>query len=166
MKRALLSTFAALTLTASLAACATEPTRFQPAAGPQAVGFSEMRIEPGRYRVTFQGGPGAPPAQVQDFALLHAADLALAEGYDWFRVTDRMTRETGYSGSSVGFGVGGMSFGRHSATGVGVSSGFPLSGGPQLVATLEVMMGKGPRPQGDDVYDARGVRATVGPRAG
>lgn len=141
----------------SLSACATEPTHFQPA-GPSGVGFSEMRIESDRYRVTFQGGPGAPPAQVQDYALLRAAQLALAEGYDWFRVTDRDTRQTGYSGATLGVGVGGMSFGRHSATGVGVSSGgIPLGGGPILAATLEVLMGKGPKPTDSDVYDARGV---------
>jgi hypothetical protein len=162
MKRALLATFAAL----SLAACASEPTRFQPAGPATHVGFSEMRIEPGRYRVTFQGGPGAPPAQVQDYALLRAADLALADGYDWFRVTDRVTRATGYSGSSLSLGFGGMSFGRHSAAGVGVGTGIPLGGGASLETTLEVLMGRGPKPPGDDVYDARGVRATVGARAG
>ncbi|MDB5494476.1 MAG: hypothetical protein JWP86_1813 [Phenylobacterium sp.] len=160
MKRTLLAALACL----SLAACAT-PTHFQPAGGPGAVGFSELRIEPGRYRVTFQGGPGAPEAQVQDYALLRAADLALAEGYDWFRIVDRSVRQTGYGGASVGLGVGGMSFGRHSATGVGVGTGFPLSGGPALQASLEVLMGRGPRPPGEDVYDARGVRASIGGRA-
>lgn len=161
MKRLIFSAVAAL----SLAACATEPTRFQPAAPGHAVGFSEMRIEPGRYRVTFQGGPGAPPAQVQDYALLRAAELALAEGYDWFRVTDRMTRQTGYSGSSLSLGVGGTSFGRHSATGVGVGTGIPLGGGPSLSASLEVIMGKGARPPGPDVYDARGVQQSIRGRA-
>jgi hypothetical protein len=161
MKRALLA--AALCL--SMAACATEATHFQPVARPGGVGFSELRIEPGRYRVTFQGGPGAPEAQVQDYALLRAADLALADGYDWFRVVDREIRQTGYGGSSVSLGFGGMSFGRHSATGVGVGTGFPLSGGPALQASLEVLMGKGPRPAGEDVYDARGVRASIGGRA-
>ena len=161
MKHLILPVLAAL----SLAACATTPTTFQPAGPRGGVGFSEMRIEPGRYRVTFQGGPGAPEAQVQDYALLRAADLALADGYDWFRVVDRSIRQTGYGGSSVSLGIGGMSFGRHSATGVGVGTGFPLSGGPALQASLEVLMGRGPRPQGSDVYDARGVRATVGGRA-
>jgi hypothetical protein len=162
MKRLLLSALATL----ALSACATEPTHFQPAAGPSAVGFSEMRIEPGRYRVTFQGGPGAPPAQVQDYALLRAADLALAEGYDWFRVTERTTRQNGYSGGSLSLGVGGASFGRRSATGVGVSAGgIPLGGGPALVATLEVMMGKGPKPADPDVYDARGVQRSLRERA-
>ena len=157
MRRLILSAFVALSLTA----CATAPTHFQPAAGRDAVGFSEMRIEPGRYRVTFQGGPGAPAAQVQDYALLRAADLALADGYDWFRVTDRMTRQNGYGGSSLSVGVGGMSFGRHSATSVGVGTGVPLSGGASLVTSLEVLMGKGPKPTGGDVYDARGVQQSI-----
>ncbi|MDB5474894.1 MAG: hypothetical protein JWP49_405 [Phenylobacterium sp.] len=159
MKRTLLAILAC----ASLAACAAA-THFQPMTGRGGVGYSELRIEPGRYRVTFQGGPGAPEAQVQDYALLRAADLALAEGYDWFRIVDRNIRQTGYGGASIGLGVGGMSFGRHSATGVGVSSGFPISGGPSLQASLEVMMGKGPRPAGQDVYDPRAVRASIGPR--
>ncbi|MDB5425200.1 MAG: hypothetical protein JWQ29_2616, partial [Phenylobacterium sp.] len=30
--------------------------------------------------------------------------------------------------------------------------------------TLEVVMGKGPKPPGADVYDARGVRSAVGRR--
>jgi hypothetical protein len=160
MRAAAFAVLAAL----SVAACATAPTRYQPV-GPGGVGYSELRIEPDRYRVTFQGGPGAPPQQVQDFALLRAADLALAGGYDWFRVVDRTTRATGYSGASLSVGVGGMSFGRHGAAGVGVGTGLPLSGGASLQASLEVLMGKGPRPPGEDVYDARGVRESIGPRA-
>jgi hypothetical protein len=156
MKRLILPVLAAL----ALSACATEPTRFQPA-GPGAVGFSEMRIEPGRYRVTFQGGPGAPAVQVEDYVLLRAAELALADGYDWFRVTDRFTRQTGYAGSSLSVGVGGMSFGRHSATSIGVGTGVPLSGGPALAATLEVLMGRGPKPADEGVYDARGVQHAI-----
>jgi hypothetical protein len=160
MRRVLSAVTAAL----SLAACATAPTHYQPAAGPRAVGYSELRIEQGRYRITFQGGPGAPPAQVQDYALLRAADLALAEGYDWFEVTARTVQETGFSGSAVSFGVGGATFGRNSATSVGVSSGLPLSGGASLAASLEVLMGRGPRPPGPEVYDARSVRASIGAR--
>ena len=43
-----------------LAGCASTPTFYQPSTGPGVPGFSEYRIEPGRYRVTFVGGPGAP----------------------------------------------------------------------------------------------------------
>src|SRR5438128_9348906 len=99
MKRLL----AAAALSLAVAACTT-PTHFQPAASASGVGFSELRIEPGRYRVTFQGGPGAPEVQVQDYALLRAADLALSGGYDWFRVVDRSIRQTGYGGASIGLG--------------------------------------------------------------
>jgi len=156
----------AVAIALALAACATAPTRFQPATGPGAVGYSELRIEPGRYRVIFQGGPGAPAAQVQDYALLRAADLALAEGADWFRVTGRSVEQTGYSGSSLSFGVGGATFGSHSAAGVGVSSGVPISGGASLAATLEVLIGRGPRPPGTEVYDAHAVHAAIGGRMG
>jgi hypothetical protein len=159
MKRFALCAIAAL----SLAACATQPTYYQAAAGPNAIGYSEYQIEPGRFRVTFRGGPGASPEQVSDFALVRAADLALANGYDWFRVSDRFIRQAAPdNGPRVGLSVGGVSFGGHSATGVGVGTGFNLGGGPALAATLEVFMGRGPKPPGVDVYDARAVRSTLG----
>ena len=55
-----------LVMCLALGACATVPTRFQPSSGPRSVGYSEYRIEPGRYRITFRGGPGAPIEQVAD----------------------------------------------------------------------------------------------------
>ena len=165
MKRLALSALAAL----SLAACAT-PTVYQPAAGPNAVGYSEYRIEPGRYRVTFRGGDNASPEQVMDLALLRAADLALADGYDWFRVSDRFVSvaDGGRGGPRISLGVGGANFGRHSAVGVGVGTGFNLGGGGYgggvAVATLEVLMGRGAKPPGLDVYDAHAVRGSLGRR--
>jgi hypothetical protein len=160
MKRlALLAVAASL----ALGACATQPTLYQPAVGQQAVGFSEYRIEPDRYRVTFRGGPGASATYVTDLALRRAADLALQNGYDWFRVSDRVLQGQPDRGPRISFGVGGggTSFGRHSATGlgVGVGTGFNLGGGPAVSATLEVMMGKGPKPPGADVYDARAIQS-------
>jgi hypothetical protein len=157
MKRLVLPALAALTLSA----CATAPTAYQPAMGPQAVGYSEYRIEPGRYRITFRGGPGAPPAQVADYALLRAADLAVAEGYDWFRVSDRILQGRPDRGPRVSFGLGGVDFGRRSSVGVGVGTGFNLGGGPATTATIEVFMGRGPRPPGVDVYDPRALRQTL-----
>ena len=160
MKRLLLPLLASL----ALAGCATAPTLYQPAAGPKAVGYSEYRIEPGRYRITFQGGPGAPPQQVTDYALLRAADLAIADGYDWFRVSDRFMQGRPDNGPRVSFGVGGASFGRRSAVGLGVSNGMSLGGGPSVASTIEVIMGKGERPRGGDVYDARALRQNLGQR--
>ncbi|WP_068876725.1 MULTISPECIES: hypothetical protein [unclassified Phenylobacterium] len=148
----------------SLAACATAPTLYQPAAGPQAVGYSEYRIEPGRYRVTFRGGPGAPPQQVMDYALVRAADLAISDGYDWFRVADRFTEGRPDRGPRVGVGVGGGDYGYRSGVSLGVGTTFNLGGGPSLSTTIEVVMGRGERPRGADVYDARALRRTLGER--
>jgi len=148
----------------SLAACATTPTLYQPATGPQAVGYTEYRIEPGRYRVTFQGGPGAPPQQVMDYALVRAADLAIRDGYDWFRVADRFTEGRPDRGPRVGVGVGGGDYGYRSGVSLGVGTTFNLGGGPSLSSTIEVVMGRGERPRGGDVYDARALRRTLGER--
>lgn len=162
MKRLLVPALCALSLTA----CATAPTVYQPAAGPTAVGYSEYRIEPGRYRITFRGGPGAPANQVNDYALLRAADLALAEGYDWFRVSDRMMEGQPDRGPRMSVGLGSSSghygYRGGSSLGVGLGTSFNLGGGPAVTAMLEVLMGKGPKPADGDVYDARALRRTVG----
>ena len=159
MRRLILASLAAL----SVAACAT-PTVYGPAATANGPGYREYRIEPGRYRITFQGGPGAPVQQVQDYALLRAADLAIADGYDWFRVADRFLQGRPDNAPRISLGVGGTDFGRRSAIGVGVGTGFSLGGGPSVSATLEVVMGKGERPRGGDVYDARALRSNLGAR--
>lgn len=158
MKRPIAAALCAL----SLAACATAPTLYQPALGPQAVGYSEYRIEPGRYRITFRGGPGAPVAQVSDYALRRAADLAVADGYDWFRVSDRFVEGRPDRGPRVSLGVGGGNYGWRSGASVGLGTSFNLGGGPALTASIEVMMGKGARPPGLDVYDARAVQRAIG----
>jgi hypothetical protein len=163
MKRLLLPALAVLVLSA----CATpQPMAYQAAAGPRGVGFSDYRIEPGRYRVIFHGSAGAPRTQVSDYALRRAADLTVADGYDWFRVTENTIGWDGRdSGSRLSVGVGGASFGGRSALGVGLGTAFNLGGGPALTATLEVLMGKGPKPQDSEVYDARGVQRSIGARA-
>ncbi len=161
MKKLLLLAIASL----SLAACQTTPTVYGPATGPRGVGYVESAIEQGRWRVTFRGGPGADANRVGDLALLRAADLTLREGYDWFRVTERHTEVSGEdAGPRVGLGVGGASFGRGSAVGVGGGVGFNLGGGPSFVGTLEILMGKGPTPHDPDVYDARQIRSTMANR--
>lgn len=170
MKRLLVPAIAAL----ALSACATTPTVYQPAAGPNGVGYSEYRIEPGRYRISFLGGSGAPAGYVNDLALRRAADLAIQEGYDWFRVSDRFMEALPDRSPrfSVGVGVGGGSgyggYGyRRSGTsvGVGMNTTFPVGAqGGVVKATLEVMMGKGPKPAGVDVYDARAIQQSAGVR--
>jgi hypothetical protein len=111
----------------------------------------------------FRGGSNASPDQVMDLALVRAADLTLAEGYDWFQVSDRyVTGAGGGYGPQVGLGVGGTSWGGRSATSLGVGTSFNLGGGPQLQATIEISMGRGPKPPNLDAYDARAVRHSLG----
>ena len=159
MKRLAIATVA---VSLVLSACATAPTLYQASIGPRAVGYSEYRIEPGRYRITFQGGPGAPAQQVADYALLRAADLAVAEGYDWFQVADRFSEGRPDTGPRIGVGLGGGDFGRRSGVSLGVGTSFNLGGGPAIASTIEVVMGRGERPRGADSYDARALRRTLG----
>lgn len=151
-----------LGLAAALSACATAPTVYAPATSASSGGFSEMRIEPGRYRVTFKGGPGAPIAQVSDYALLRAADLTLQDGYDWFRVVDRYAAQSGQdSGPRVSVGAGGGNGSYGSSFGLGVGTSFNLGGGPAVSQTLEILMGRGAPPVGGEIYNAAEVQRTL-----
>ena len=149
-----------------LAACET-PTLYQAAARPDAVGYSEFKIEPGRYRVTFQGGDGAPARQVEDYTMRRAAEVALRDGYDWFQIVDRAGEvRPPHSSSAISIGGGGADFGRGGGVGVGLGAAFPLSGGPRITRSLEIFCGSGPHPPGPNVYDARAVLASLTPPPG
>jgi opacity protein-like surface antigen len=153
---------------ALLTACATTPTVYAPQSAPHGAGYSEYRLENGRYRVTFQGNPGASVNQVSDYVLLRSAELALRDGYDWFRVADRMTQQNGSnSGStlSVGGGTSSYDYGRHgggSSVGLGVGTTFNLGPKPSITSSMEVVFGRGQPPRDADVYDARAIVRTVG----
>ena len=159
MKRILTSALVAL----SLGACAT-PTVFAPAARPGASGFAETRIENDRWRITFRGGSDASRERVADLTLLRAAQVTLAQGYDWFRVTERYGDALPPRGPTLSVGGGSASYGRGGGAefGVGVG-GIPLGGGPILSETLEVVMGKGPPAREPDVYDAHDIVRSIQP---
>jgi hypothetical protein len=152
---------------AAMAACASTPTVYGPAApSPYASGFWERRIEADRFQVSYRGGSAATAAQVHDYALLRAADLTREQGYDWFRVVGRFGEAQGpRSSSSMSIVGGSANWGRHSASGVGVGLAFPIGdSGPQLTETLEVVMGRGARPFEPDAYEARSVQESIRPR--
>jgi hypothetical protein len=153
--------FASLAACFFLAACTT-PTIYGPRTSPTSSGFNEFRIEADRYRVSYQGGNGASPDQVADYALLRSAELTVAAGYDWFRVVEQFTQGTAGRGPQMSVGGGSASFGRRSSVGVGLGTSFDLSGGPQLTRNLEIKLGRGAKP--DDAYDATDVIRTIGPR--
>lgn len=154
MKRRLAA--ASATLAIVLSACAPTPTVYGPAeVSRTGVGYEALRIEQDRWRVTFTGGPGASRAEVERLALRRAAELALANGYEWFDVVDRRFEQEGSNRSpvSVGGGVGaGIGSGGFRASGVGI--GISLSPGDErrVIASLEIIAGSGPAP--DRAYDA------------
>lgn len=146
-----------------LSACASLAP-YGPQMGPGGQGYAEQRIESNRFRVTYNG-VGAP-GPVMDMALLRAPELTAAQGYDWFEVTQRWTDGRPHSAGGmrpsigVGYGSGRSSgrYGSYSSSGVGVGVGLNFSGPSPTSATLEVVMGNGPRPDRPNAYDARGVQ--------
>lgn len=150
----------------ALSACASlAPYGAQVSPGGQ--GYAEQRIESNRFRVTYNG-VGAP-GPVADYALLRAAELTTAQGYDWFEVTQRWIDGRPDSAGGVrpsvdvGYGSGRYSgrYGSYSTSGVGVGLGLNFSGPSATSTTLEVMMGNGRRPDRPDAYDARAVRENL-----
>lgn len=156
--------FIALATTA-LAACASLAP-YGPQTSLNGQGFSEQRLEADRFRVTYRG-VGAP-APVADLALRRAAELTMQQGYDWFEVTQRWIDgrpdSAGGLRPSVSVGASSGRYGGYSASGVGVGVGLNFSGPEPTSTTLEVLMGRGSRPDRPDAYDARAVADSLGAR--
>ena len=165
MKRALLAIAGA----AVLGACTTPyAAHHQP--------YTETQIAADRVRITYEGRRGEPPARVEDMALLRAADLAVQRGDTWFLVDNRYverSRDYGYNnGPNLSIGGSNVSFGRGSASSVGVGVGFNLNSlfgggnsyGGRASSSLEVVFGRGPAPTG--AYNAADVQRTIRSRLG
>src|SRR5262245_24298088 len=71
-----------------LAACETGPTPYQAASSSQ-TGYSDLRIEADRYRITFRGNSSTSKDAVESYMLYRAAELTLQNGYDKFTVAHR-----------------------------------------------------------------------------
>jgi hypothetical protein len=161
MKRLL----AAIALVA-LAACASAPTVYGPAASSQSAGYRETRIEPDRFRVTFRANGDLKAPQVEDLALRRAADVTLQNGADWFRVVTRFTDQIGgSSGGGTSVGVGGSTGSYGSGVGVGLSIDLTPDR-RQYESTLEIVLGRGDKPSDPSVYGARDLLARAVGTAG
>jgi hypothetical protein len=92
-------------MTLALAGCASGPG-YAPAKSASAAGYSERMIEKHRWRVHYTGTTAMSSIEVQDYALMRAAQLTLERGADWFEIVDsdtdanaknRYSTETGFS---------------------------------------------------------------------
>jgi len=176
----------ALALAAGLAACAT-PTPYQPIvrSGAASGGFSELRLEPNRYRVNFAGNSLTSRETVEGYLLFRAAELTVQSGYDWFAIVDRDTDkkvrtyvepDPFYRPWYGSYGFWRPSW-RYYGHGYGWRGWDPFWGDPfwadrvdvrtieKFEASAEIVMGKGAKPA-DDVkaFDARAVIDNLRPR--
>ncbi len=162
-KTATVSILAASAL--ALTACASLAP-YGPQMGPRGQGYAEQQIESNRFRVTYRGVGAAAP--VADRALYRAAQLTTEKGYDWFEVTQRWIDgrpdSAGGVRPNVSIGAGGGRYGGWSTSGVGVGVGLNLSGPSETSTTLEIVMGRGPKPDHPEAYSARGVTEAIGHR--
>lgn len=181
---------AALAGATVLAGCA-DPTAYRPATGSgfYRTGFSDQRIEPNRFMVSFAGNSLTSRERVEKYLLFRAAELTVQNGFDHFimvdRDTDRQSQtyvEPGFGGSAFGgYGYWGRGFGhwgprwRYARRGLGWSGWGGYGADPffndwqvrqvdRFEATAEILTGRGPKPT-DNVraFDARAVVETLGP---
>ena len=137
-----------------LAACATR-TPYQPMQKGQ--GYSEQKLEAGRYRVTVVGSTATPRETVENYLLYRAAELTVAAGYERFSLRDQQTdAEPGGSGSGVSVGVGGFG---GVARGVGLGVGVGTGSGSKLAyrTQADVLMLSVDAPVSPSTFDARQV---------
>ncbi|WP_292054597.1 MULTISPECIES: CC0125/CC1285 family lipoprotein [unclassified Brevundimonas] len=165
--------FSRKTLTASvlavsalaLTACASLAP-YGPQMAARGQGYAEQQIESNRFRVTYSGVGAAGP--VADRALYRAAELTTQRGYDWFEVTQRWIDgrpdSAGGVRPNVSIGAGGGRYGGFSTSGVGVGVGLNLNGPSPTSTTLEIIMGRGAKPEHPEAYSARGVMESIGHR--
>jgi hypothetical protein len=160
----------------ALSACATA-TPYGPAGPGNRYGYSEQRVGPDRYRVSFAGNSVTAREQVEMSLLLRAAEVTVENGYDWFATVNRSTdRDTRYYASPDPFYNG--HYGRFWSPywrfyRGGYWSRWDPFWGPdydvhqvtRYEASADIALGHGTKPVNDpNAFDAREVIQNLGPR--
>ena len=145
-------------------------------------GFTDQRLDDTHARVTFQGNSMTSRERVENYLLYRAAELTVAQGYDWFEMVDSHTGDHQSTYVEPGPAYGGFYGGGYWRPSWRFHGGFgwrgwdPYWGGPfwadnfdvetvdRYEANAEIAMGHGPKPADDrKVFDARAVMANLGP---
>jgi hypothetical protein len=155
-----------------VAACVT-PTPYQPK-DRAGYGFSEERLEANRFRIDFRGNAVTDRAQVENAMLYRAAEVTLANGYDYFVATDRALDKHSSLVSEgpayPNYYPGPFFRGRYYARGFGWRGWYdPFWDMPanyyqvtRYEASGEIVLYKGHKPAGDPhAFDAREVEANL-----
>ncbi|MGJ8690079.1 MAG: CC0125/CC1285 family lipoprotein [Gammaproteobacteria bacterium] len=159
---------------ALLVGCASSQTPYAPATDVGDVGYSESQLSADRYRVSYTGKANTSLELVQDYALLRAAELTVAQNYDWFEVVDRTAiprlEEENSARAAVELSAGtpaqtrcgliGCTTTQSSPNFPRTSMDFP-SHREHFVASIEVLMGNGEHERSADIYEAREVISSI-----
>jgi hypothetical protein len=148
-------------LTLTLVACVTA-TPYQPARNGE--GYSEQKIESNRYRVTFSGNASTPRQTVESYLLYRAAEVTMANGYDYFVLADQTTEtQTSYTQTFSGFDDFGW-YSWHPRFGVGATVGTSTPR-TEYEGQVNIVMFKGRKPNTEvKAFDAREVKANLEPQ--
>ncbi len=91
-----------IALAALLAGCETQEP-FQPREGHSS-GYTDLRLGPNRYRVTYTGNSATRREIIENYLLLRAAQVTVQSGYRWFVFDTRDTQaRTSYHTDFVGW---------------------------------------------------------------
>ena len=74
------------------AACAASPA-YREATQAGEPGYSSQVVEKNRYTVNYAGNSRQTASEVQNLALLRAAELTMEKGGDWFEIVNHVTTE-------------------------------------------------------------------------
>lgn len=154
-------------LALAVAGCAT-PTPYSPKS--EGFGYTSQQLEDNHYRVTFTGNFATARETVEDYLLYRAAEVTLDTGHDYFVFTDKdLERSVVYQ--ALDYGHRDRWFYRR----YWWNGGFfdPFWGPPAMTvrpldryaayAIIAVFEGEKPA-DSEDAYDARAVKARLGPR--
>lgn len=147
---------------------------YVPASDAGDVGYSESKLSNDQYRVSYTGNTNAPLELVQDYALLRAAELTVAQNYDWFEIADRtavpIREEDNSARAAVDLSSGTTSQTRCGLLGCRTTSttpNFPRTSmdfpeqREHFVASIEILMGNGEHERSASIYDAREVISSI-----
>lgn len=168
-----LTVFAAALL---FAGCATpNPSAFYiPAKSASDNGYSAKSISLSQYQISFRGPASLGQSTVENLALLRAAEFTLEKNHSWFKLIRRDTAKidvprkieasvsTGTQTTTCGAGT----FGCTSNDAPNGIAGVNINNSPNaydsvFVCVLQIELGDGPMPSGDNVMDAKETAARL-----
>ncbi|MCC2607021.1 CC0125/CC1285 family lipoprotein [Planctobacterium marinum] len=155
-----------------LASCASmQPTPYTMAPEKGDFGYTHTKLTDTKYRITFRGNRVTDKETIRDYTLLHAADLTLEQGYDWFYI-DNQDMETNKKRVQTGTNVGATTTATSTRCGLlGCTTvHHPHYTGAIIeseeitkdhVNVMTVSMGKGEPTDPNRVYDAKALAKNI-----